>query len=262
MTLVEPVSINLTGDGGEPERLEALKVSDNLFATIGLMPLLGRTFGPGEGGSEPVVVSEAFWLRRFGGDSQAVGRTITLDGAAHVVVGVVPREFNYPRTEIDVLIATDFSPAILAERGSYSWNVVAKLRAGGLAGSGTSRDASDIRGARSRGAGHGARRCGSCRAAARRPRARRLSDADGIVGRGCIRPADRLRQRREPHARARGSAAEGASDPQSARRRARPRAAPVADGKLSAGRRCRARRVGDRRGVLRLPDAPATGDAA
>jgi putative ABC transport system permease protein len=130
VTLVEPVSVNLTADGGEPERLEALKVSDNLFATIGLMPLLGRTFGPGEGAAEPVVISEAFWLRSLGGDAEAVGRTITLDGAAHVVVGVVPREFNYPRTDIDVLIATVFSPAILAERRSYSWNVVAKLRAG------------------------------------------------------------------------------------------------------------------------------------
>ena len=43
---------------------------------------------------EAVVVSEGFWLRRFGGDPAAVGRTITLDGAPHVVVGVVPRDFR------------------------------------------------------------------------------------------------------------------------------------------------------------------------
>ena len=128
MTLIEPVGVNMTGDGGEPERLLGLKTSDNLFATIGLMPLLGRTYAQGEGPAEPVVVSEPFWLRRFGGDPGVVGRTITLDDAPHVVVGVVPREFSFPRQEIDVFIATAFSPAILAERGSYSWNVVAKLR--------------------------------------------------------------------------------------------------------------------------------------
>jgi putative ABC transport system permease protein len=130
MTLIEPVGVNLTAEGGEPERLFGLRASENLFATIGLAPLLGRTFAPGDGAGEAVVVSEAFWLRRLGGDPAAVGRTITLDGAAHVVVGVVPRDFNYPRVEQELFIATAFSPQILAERGSYSWNVVAKLRPG------------------------------------------------------------------------------------------------------------------------------------
>src|SRR5687768_2963819 len=43
VTLIEPVSVNVTSDGAEPERLEGLKATDNLFATIGLAPLLGRT---------------------------------------------------------------------------------------------------------------------------------------------------------------------------------------------------------------------------
>ena len=128
VTLIEPVSVNVTSDGAEPERLEGLKATDNLFATIGLAPLLGRTFAVGDGLAAPVVVSETFWLRRLGGDPAAVGRTITLDGAPHVVVGVVPREFNFPRVEIDVFIATAFPPEILAEGRSYSWNAVAKLR--------------------------------------------------------------------------------------------------------------------------------------
>ena len=49
MTLIESVSVNLTGDGGEPERLAALRSSANLFTTIGLAPLLGRTFEPDDG---------------------------------------------------------------------------------------------------------------------------------------------------------------------------------------------------------------------
>ena len=83
MTPIEPVSANLTGDGGEPERLVGrAQRRPNLFATIGLTPIVGRTFVPDDGPAEPVVVSEAFWMRRFGGDPAAVGRTITLDGSA------------------------------------------------------------------------------------------------------------------------------------------------------------------------------------
>ncbi len=57
MTLIEWVSVNLTGDGGEPERLSGLRSTPNLFATIGLAPLLGRTFEPDDGAVEGVVIS-------------------------------------------------------------------------------------------------------------------------------------------------------------------------------------------------------------
>ena len=128
IALIEPVSVNLTGDGGEPERLSGLRSTPNLFATIGLAPLLGRTLEPEDGPVEAVVVSEGFWLRRLGGDPAVVGRTITLDGAAHTVVGVVPRDFRFPYTEQDVYVATVFSPEVLAQRGNYSYHTVAKLR--------------------------------------------------------------------------------------------------------------------------------------
>jgi putative ABC transport system permease protein len=127
-TLIESVSVNLTGDGGEPERLYGLRSNPNLFATIGLAPLLGRTFEPDDGPVGSVVVSEGFWLRRLGGDPAVVGSTITLDGAAHTVVGVVPRDFRFPYREQDVYIATVFSPEFLAQRGNYSYYTVAKLR--------------------------------------------------------------------------------------------------------------------------------------
>jgi putative ABC transport system permease protein len=128
ITLIEPVSVSLTGDGGEPERLSGLRSTPNLFATIGLAPLLGRTFEPDDGAVEAVVVSEGFWLRRLGGDPAVVGRTITLDGAARTVVGVVPRDFRFPYTEQDVYIATVFSSEVLAQRGNYSYHTVGKLR--------------------------------------------------------------------------------------------------------------------------------------
>src|SRR5687767_4170183 len=128
MVPVVPASVNLTGDGGDPERLAAVRSTPDLFATIGLAPILGRTFAPEDGASEAVVVSEAFWRRRLGGDPAIVGRTITLDGAPHEIVGVVPADFRFPMGEKDIFIATAFAPELLADRGSFIWSLVAKLR--------------------------------------------------------------------------------------------------------------------------------------
>ncbi|HWN37539.1 MAG TPA: ABC transporter permease, partial [Gammaproteobacteria bacterium] len=129
MTPVAPASVNLTG-GGEPERLSAVRTTPNLFATIGLAPILGRTFAPDDGAEEAVVLSERFWMRRLGGDPNVVGRTITLDGSPHVVVGIVPPDFRFPFGEKDAFIATVFPQELLAEQGSFIWSVVAKLRPG------------------------------------------------------------------------------------------------------------------------------------
>jgi putative ABC transport system permease protein len=130
MSAIEPWSYNLTGDGGEPERLAGVRVSPNLFETIGLAPILGRTFTADDDTEEPVVISEGFWLRRLGGDPAAVGRTIVLDGSPHLVVGVVPRDFRFPNGEVDVFVPTVWAPEMLARATSYVWWSVAKLREG------------------------------------------------------------------------------------------------------------------------------------
>jgi putative ABC transport system permease protein len=130
MAPVVPGTVNLTGDGGDPERLSAVRSTPNLFATIGLAPIVGRTFASDDGRSEAVVVSEGFWLRRLGGDPAAVGRTLTLDGVPHEIVGIVPRDFRFPFGEKDVFIATVFAAEVLANRGNFNWSLVAKLRAG------------------------------------------------------------------------------------------------------------------------------------
>jgi len=130
MSALEPMDFNLTGDGGEPERLAGLRASPNLFETIGLMPILGRTFTADDDANDPVVISEGFWLRRLGGDPAAVGRTITLDGSPHLVVGVVPRDFRFPNGEVDVFVPTVWAPDMLARSTSYVWWSVAKLRDG------------------------------------------------------------------------------------------------------------------------------------
>jgi putative ABC transport system permease protein len=89
----------LTG-GGDAERIVASEVSSALFPLLGVNPSLGRTFTADEekiGRDQVVVVSEAFWKRRTGGDPGFVGKTITLDDKVYTVVGVMPAGFQFPR---------------------------------------------------------------------------------------------------------------------------------------------------------------------
>jgi hypothetical protein len=75
-------SWNLTG-GNEPERVDGLQASANLFATLGLQPMLGRAFNADEdrpGGAKVAVIGERLWRRRFGADPSVLGTSITLDG--------------------------------------------------------------------------------------------------------------------------------------------------------------------------------------
>jgi hypothetical protein len=100
---------SLTGVG-TPERLVAAQVTPNLLPTLGVNPLLGRWFAAPEGvpGHTAVaILSYGLWQRRFGGDRGIVGRTIRLDGEPYVVVGVMPRTFQFPREGVQVWTPVD-----------------------------------------------------------------------------------------------------------------------------------------------------------
>ncbi|MGH9309656.1 MAG: ABC transporter permease, partial [Vicinamibacterales bacterium] len=87
----------LTG-GERPERIPGLRVSDNLFALLGVAPEIGRTFAPGEdqpGRDRVVVLSHGLWQRRFGGDRSIVGHAVQLDGEPYDVIGVMPASFRF-----------------------------------------------------------------------------------------------------------------------------------------------------------------------
>jgi predicted permease len=91
-------SSNVTGPEG-PERIQYSRVTANLFPVLGVAPVVGRNFMPAEGqpgGELVVLVSEALWQRRYGGDPSLVGRPITMDGVQRTVVGIMPAQFNFP----------------------------------------------------------------------------------------------------------------------------------------------------------------------
>ena len=90
-------SPNLTGRDS-PEHLRGLRVTQNLFPMLGVEPLIGRLFVPGEdqkGAEHEVILSYGLWQRRFSGDANVLGSTITLDGKSYTIIGVMPQEFKF-----------------------------------------------------------------------------------------------------------------------------------------------------------------------
>ncbi len=88
--------MDVTG-GAEPERLTGLNVSLGLFEMLAARPQVGRSFSVGDGtpGSERVVlISDAVWRRRFGGEADVLGQRIKLNETDHTIVGVMPRRFR------------------------------------------------------------------------------------------------------------------------------------------------------------------------
>lgn len=88
---------SLTGTG-EPERVTADMVSASFFPLLGVQPRIGRSFLPEEdqvGAAHVVMISGGLWKRKFGSEPGAVGKSLTLDGKAYTIVGVVPEGFRY-----------------------------------------------------------------------------------------------------------------------------------------------------------------------
>ena len=128
----EPFGLDWKSPDG-PVYLSTWLVTEHFFDAFGVKPLLGRTFRSDEhqqGRGHVLVLGWANWQRQFGGDSNVVGRIITLDGAPWEIVGVMPRSF-------DAMDGNDlvWAPKVLAgweptARTSPFWNVVGRIRPG------------------------------------------------------------------------------------------------------------------------------------
>jgi len=91
-------SFNLTGEGGEPERVLGRLATAELLPMLGVRPVLGRLYGPEQdnaGAPRTVLLSYGLWQRRFGGDAKVVGRSIELSGQSYEVIGVLPRDLRF-----------------------------------------------------------------------------------------------------------------------------------------------------------------------
>jgi predicted permease len=112
------LDMNLSEPGQPAQTPLALRISANLFSTLGTGPQLGRSFRPDEeilGNHRVLIISHRYWQHRFGGDAQIIGRTVRVDGDPHEIVGVLPAAFSDWRH----LAAVDvFRPLALTEKES------------------------------------------------------------------------------------------------------------------------------------------------
>ena len=89
--------------GDVSQRLRGTRVTPSLFRVLSVSPLIGRFFGDADAneGAQPVVLlSHSLWRERFGGDPEAIGRTLTLGGVDHTIVGVARPGFAFPDREV------------------------------------------------------------------------------------------------------------------------------------------------------------------
>jgi putative ABC transport system permease protein len=132
MGIYHPLSQNLVGDG-EPERLEGAAVSAELFPLLGLRAALGRTFNEAdekEGAPATVLISHGLWNARFGADPSVLGRTLKLDDAPVVVIGIMPPDVHFPTRDVEFWRAKQFAPRDFEDRNDTYLRVVARLKPG------------------------------------------------------------------------------------------------------------------------------------
>jgi len=124
-------SANLTGVD-VPEQLQVVVATPNLFDVLGAQPALGRGFRAEEGtaGRDNVLVlAYDFWQRRFLGDPDVLGRTLTVDGTTYTVVGVMPEAFDMIPANVQAFRPTDFAER-RDDHGSRGYISFARLAPG------------------------------------------------------------------------------------------------------------------------------------
>jgi hypothetical protein len=94
---------NLSDSGALPEEVRSTICSWDLFDTLGVQPLIGRSFTPEDdqpSASGTVILSWALWKRRFGGNDSVIGQKISLDARPYNIIGVMPRWFAFPEPKV------------------------------------------------------------------------------------------------------------------------------------------------------------------
>jgi len=123
--------VTVTG-GEEPERVPSTMVSEDLFSAVGVRPQLGRDFTAEDGelsAPNTVLISHGYWQRRFGGDPEAVGRTITIGGDPTTVLGVMPAGFFFFQN-VDLWLPMRKGGDWTGVRRFHNWTLVGRLADG------------------------------------------------------------------------------------------------------------------------------------
>jgi putative ABC transport system permease protein len=117
------------------EKVRASYASSELFSTLGVAPLIGRTFTADEDlkdGNKVAVLGYEFWQRRFSGDASVIGRTLTIDTFGkrdYVIVGVLPRGFRFP-DNTELWLPAGWNGLSRDRRQGHWLTVIARLKDG------------------------------------------------------------------------------------------------------------------------------------
>ena len=123
--------MNLSGKG-QPASVLCGPTAANFFSLLGVKPILGRTWAPGEdqpGKDTVAILSHGLWRSLYGGDPRAIGQTIELNSLKHTIVGVMPADFLFP-AQAQLWIPMDMSPTGLGQRGAHWANAVGRMKPG------------------------------------------------------------------------------------------------------------------------------------
>ncbi|HEY6122409.1 MAG TPA: ABC transporter permease [Pyrinomonadaceae bacterium] len=121
--------VNVSG-GSEPEYVEGIRVSSEFFQVLGVLPATGRIFNKDEdspSGERVVILTDGLWRRRYGADERMIGKTVTLNGVNHVVVGILPPSFQYT-SPADLFMPLRLNPA--SREGGHNLTVIGRLKRG------------------------------------------------------------------------------------------------------------------------------------
>ena len=124
-------AVTVTGIG-QPERIETLSATHRLLPLLGVQPAIGRPFAEQddqEGSPEVVMLSHAYWQRQFGGNPNAVGQLVTVDGTRREIIGVLPKGFWFMDAPHDLVLPIRFNRATVRLAG-YNNRAVGRLRPG------------------------------------------------------------------------------------------------------------------------------------
>jgi predicted permease len=126
------ISVNLVGEG-EPQRLTGTAMTGEVLPLLGVKPLIGRAFSGADdrdGTEGTVLLSYGMWQRNFGGDPGVLGRSLLLDGAPRVVIGVMPRDFHFPSADAALWTLMPREERENQERDNNWFQVIARLKPG------------------------------------------------------------------------------------------------------------------------------------
>ena len=126
-----PQSVNLTGQG-EPKRVVGAFVSANFLSMLGVEPAMGRDFREGEDhpGDHVALITYGMWQGMLGGDPEAVGKALALNGESFTVIGIIPRNFHFPLSDPQVLIPYPFYPNFSQQRNQISLAAIGRIKSG------------------------------------------------------------------------------------------------------------------------------------